>query len=156
MPWALPRHWRWPSKTQRKTSKAKVLRWMHSGAAPCAAGRNCLALEDITPSPIGKHRFCAPQFLRRVGYPLQTCAKPSATSPVRPKSCATEKQQCRLISVYVRTGLFNPNDPRYSNSAAMKLEYPTAHHSNLLEATGKAAYRPSGRMATVTPKPVSP
>ena len=36
-----------------------------------------------------------------------------------------EKQRCQVLGVFLRTGMFNPNDPIYSNSASVRLEYPT-------------------------------
>lgn len=45
-----------------------------------------------------------------------------------------EKRLVRVIQVFIRTGVFNPNDPQYSNALSVELPYPTDDTRDLLEA----------------------
>src|SRR5690606_24463947 len=98
-------------------------------------GESCLALEDITPTK--QQILCSRSFGQRITE--QGVMQEAISSYVSraAEKLRHEKQQCRLISVYVRTGLFNPNEPHYSNSAALKLEYPTDDTRVLLGAAGR-------------------
>ena len=98
-------------------------------------GESCLALEDITPTK--QQILCSRSFGQRVTRYTDMHEAISSYVARAAEKLRYEKQQCRLISVYVRTGLFNPNEPHYSNSAAMKLEYPTDDTRVLLEAAGR-------------------
>lgn len=41
---------------------------------------------------------------------------------------------CRLLQVYIRTGVFNPNEPRYGRTASVPLACPTQDTRNLVQA----------------------
>ena len=106
-------------------------------------GESCLALEDITPTK--QQILCSHQFWS-ASYPLHRHAGSHVNGYVaRAEKLRYEQQQCQLISVYIRTGLFNPNDPRYSNSASLRLDYPTDDTRVLLHTSPGACCKPSGK-----------
>src|SRR5690554_120177 len=98
-------------------------------------GESCLALEDITPTK--QQILCSRSFGQRVT--LYTDMQEAISSYVARASekLRHEQQQCRLISVYIRTGMFNPSDPHYSNSASLQLDYPTDDTRVLLNVAGR-------------------
>lgn len=98
-------------------------------------GESCLALEDITPTK--QQILCSRSFGQRVTRYTDMHEAISSYVARAAEKLRYEKQQCRLISVYVRTGLFNPNEPRYSNSASLRLDYPTDDTRVLLNAAGR-------------------
>ncbi len=98
-------------------------------------GESCLALEDITPTK--QQILCSRSFGQRVTRYTDMQEAISSYVARAAEKLRHEKQQCRLISVYVRTGLFNPNEPRYSNSASLRLDYPSDDTRVLLQAAGR-------------------
>ena len=98
-------------------------------------GESCLALEDITPTK--QQILCSRSFGQRVTRYTDMHEAISSYVARAAEKLRHEQQQCQLISVYIRTGLFNPNDPRYSNSASLRLDYPTDDTRVLLEAAGR-------------------
>jgi DNA polymerase V len=98
-------------------------------------GESCLALEDITPTK--QQILCSRSFGQRVTRYADMHEAISSYVARAAEKLRHEQQQCQLISVYIRTGLFNPNDPRYSNSASLRLDYPTDDTRVLLNAAGR-------------------
>ncbi len=98
-------------------------------------GESCLALEDITPTK--QQILCSRSFGQRVTRYTDMQEAISSYVARAAEKLRHEQQQCQLISVYIRTGLFNPNDPRYSNSASLRLDYPTDDTRVLLHAAGR-------------------
>ena len=98
-------------------------------------GESCLALEDITPTK--QQILCSRSFGQRVTRYTDMHEAISSYVARAAEKLRYEQQQCQLISVYIRTGLFNPNDPRYSNSASLRLDYPTDDTRVLLHAAGR-------------------
>ncbi len=98
-------------------------------------GESCLALEDITPTK--QQILCSRSFGQRVTRYADMQEAISSYVARAAEKLRHEQQQCQLISVYIRTGLFNPNDPRYSNSASLRLDYPTDDTRVLLNAAGR-------------------
>ncbi|MCD8521904.1 MAG: translesion error-prone DNA polymerase V subunit UmuC [Saccharospirillaceae bacterium] len=98
-------------------------------------GESCLALEDITPTK--QQILCSRSFGQRVTRYTEMQEAISSYVARAAEKLRHEQQQCQLISVYIRTGLFNPNDPRYSNSASLRLDYPTDDTRVLLHAAGR-------------------
>ncbi|QQD22795.1 translesion error-prone DNA polymerase V subunit UmuC [Oceanospirillaceae bacterium ASx5O] len=98
-------------------------------------GESCLALEDITPTK--QQILCSRSFGQRVTRYTDMHEAISSYVARAAEKLRHEQQQCQLISVYIRTGLFNPNDPRYSNSASLRLDYPTDDTRVLLQAAGR-------------------
>lgn len=55
---------------------------------------------------------------------------------------------CRLLQVYIRTGVFNPSEPRYGRSASVPLPCPTHDTRDLVQAALaglESIYRPGFR-----------
>ncbi|MCD8520917.1 MAG: translesion error-prone DNA polymerase V subunit UmuC [Saccharospirillaceae bacterium] len=98
-------------------------------------GESCLALKDITPTK--QQILCSRSFGQRVTHYTDMQESISSYVARAAEKLRHEQQQCQLISVYIRTGLFNPNDPRYSNSASLRLDYPTDDTRVLLHAAGR-------------------
>jgi DNA polymerase V len=98
-------------------------------------GESCLALEDITPTK--QQILCSRSFGQRVTRYTDMQESISSYVARAAEKLRYEQQQCQLLSVYIRTGLFNPNDPRYSNSASLRLDYPTDDTRVLLHAAGR-------------------
>ncbi|QQD22768.1 translesion error-prone DNA polymerase V subunit UmuC [Oceanospirillaceae bacterium ASx5O] len=98
-------------------------------------GESCLALEDITPTK--QQILCSRSFGQRVTSYTEMQEAISSYVARAAEKLRHEQQQCQLLSVYIRTGLFNPNDPRYSNSASLRLDYPTDDTRVLLNAAGR-------------------
>ncbi|UZK04776.1 translesion error-prone DNA polymerase V subunit UmuC [Venatoribacter cucullus] len=98
-------------------------------------GESCLALEDITPTK--QQILCSRSFGQRVTRYTDMHEAISSYVARAAEKLRHEQQQCQLISVHIRTGLFNPNDPRYSNSASLRLDYPTDDTRVLLQAAGR-------------------
>lgn len=98
-------------------------------------GESCLALEDITPTK--QQILCSRSFGQRVTRYTDMQEAISSYVARAAEKLRYEQQQCQLISVYIRTGLFNPNDPRYSNSASLRLDYPTDDTRVLLHVAGR-------------------
>lgn len=98
-------------------------------------GESCLALEDITPTK--QQILCSRSFGQRVTRYTEMHEAISSYVARAAEKLRHEQQHCQLISVYIRTGLFNPNDPRYSNSASLRLDYPTDDTRVLLQAAGR-------------------
>jgi DNA polymerase V len=98
-------------------------------------GESCLALEDITPTK--QQILCSRSFGQRVTRYTDMQEAISSYIARAAEKLRYEQQQCQLLSVYIRTGLFNPNDPRYSNSASLRLDYPTDDTRVLLHAAGR-------------------
>jgi len=98
-------------------------------------GESCLALEDITPTK--QQILCSRSFGQRVTRYTEMQEAISSYVARAAEKLRHEQQQCQLISAYIRTGLFNPNDPRYSNSASLRLDYPTDDTRILLQTAGR-------------------
>lgn len=98
-------------------------------------GESCLALEDITPTK--QQILSSRSFGQRITHYTDMQQAIGRHVARAAEKLRHEQQQCQRIGVYIRTGLFNPNDPRYSNSASVKLDYPTDDTRLLLNATGR-------------------
>lgn len=98
-------------------------------------GESCLALEDITPTK--QQILCSRSFGQRVTHYSDMHAAINSYVARAAEKLRHEQQHCQRLSVYIRTGLFNPNDPRYSNSASLRLDYPTDDTRVLLHAAGR-------------------
>lgn len=98
-------------------------------------GESCLALEDITPTK--QQILCSRSFGQRVTRYTELHEAISSYVARAAEKLRHEQQQCQFISIYIRTGLFNLSDPRYSNSASLRLDYPTDDTRLLLQASGR-------------------
>jgi len=98
-------------------------------------GESCLALEDITPTK--QQILCSRSFGQRVTRYTELHEAISSYVARAAEKLRHEQQQCQFISIYIRTGLFNLSDPRYSNSASLRLDYPTDDTRLLLQAGGR-------------------
>ncbi len=96
-------------------------------------GESCLTLDDITPTK--QQILCSRSFGQRVTNDTDMQQAISSYVARAAEKLRQEQQQCQLISLYIRTGLFNTHEPRYSNSASLRLDYPTDDTRILLQAS---------------------
>ncbi|MFD1383563.1 translesion error-prone DNA polymerase V subunit UmuC [Rhodanobacter aciditrophus] len=95
-------------------------------------GVSCLELEALAPTK--KQILCSRSFGQRItdkSELRQAVAKYVARAGEKLRG---EKRLARVIQVFIRTGVFNPNDPQYSNALSVELPYPTDDTRDLLEA----------------------
>lgn len=111
-------------------------------------GESCLALDDITEPK--QQIVCSRSFSKRVES-LEELRESVASYTARAaEKLRAEQQVCKMLSVSLRTGLFNPTEPIYSNSAVTPLATPTNDSSQLIaEATRllRGIWRPGYRYA---------
>lgn len=86
-------------------------------------GTSCLALEEASPP---KQEICCS---RAFGIRL-TAVAPIKEAVATYAQRASEKLRaqhslCKKIRVSIRTGMFNPDEPRYANGLLVELPYPT-------------------------------
>ncbi|MEM9537806.1 MAG: Y-family DNA polymerase [Cyanobacteria bacterium P01_E01_bin.45] len=86
-------------------------------------GVSCIGPEDIAPK---QQIMCSRSFGERVT--TLTHLKQAVSMHVGNAARKLRSQQsvCGLAQVFIRTGLFNPNEPTYSQSAMVKFPTPTA------------------------------
>lgn len=111
-------------------------------------GESCLALEDIAEPK--QQIVCSRSFSKRVES-LDELRQSVASYTARVCEKLRAKQQaCKILSVTIRTGIFNPTEPIYSNSAITRSVTPTSDSLQLIaEATRilKTLWRPGYRYA---------
>ncbi len=109
-------------------------------------GESCIELEDVP--PVKQQIVCSRSFGERVTE-LPAMREAISSHVVRAaEKLRRERSHCQQVGVFVRTGMFNPSDPIYSNSAGGKLECPTsdtrvllAKAQGLLDAVWRDGYR---------------
>lgn len=94
-------------------------------------GEPCYLLED-GPEP-KKMIACSRSFSERI-----TALPPLEQAVASYASRAAEKLRgqrhlCRVLQVYIRTGVFNPDERRYSRTATVPLPYPTCDTRDLVQ-----------------------
>lgn len=95
-------------------------------------GVSCMELEALAPTK--KQILCSRSFGQRItdkSELRQAVAKYVARAGEKLRG---EKRLARVIQVFIRTGVFNLNDPQYSNALSVELPYPTDDTRDLLEA----------------------
>lgn len=111
-------------------------------------GESCLALEDVTEPK--QQIVCSRSFSKRVESLDELRESVASYTARAAEKLRAEQQVCKMLSVSIRTGLFNPTEPIYSNSAVTPLATPTNDSSQLIaEATRllRAIWRPGYRYA---------
>lgn len=98
-------------------------------------GEPCLHLEDIAPTK--QQIICSRSFGQRITQPIDMAEAIANYTARGAEKLRLEHQYCRSISVFIRTGVFNSNEPQYSNSATIKLEQPTNDTRLLLKAANQ-------------------
>ena len=86
-------------------------------------GTACLELEDAAPP---KQEICSSRMFGHRLHELTPIQEAAATYASR--ACEKLRAQgslCKRVRVSLRTGMFNPNEPRYSNGCIIELPYPT-------------------------------
>jgi len=109
-------------------------------------GVSCLALEDVAPAK--KQIICSRSFGTRI---TDRQGLQEAVRTYTSRACAklrAEHQVAGHLTVFIRTGGFNANEPSYSNAAATRLNPPTSdtrvisrHAIRLLESIYRDGYR---------------
>lgn len=95
-------------------------------------GVSCLELEQMAPTK--KQIVCSRSFGHRItdkGELRQAVAKYVSRAAEKLRG---ERRLARVLQVFIRTGVFNPTEPRYSNALSVELPNPTDDTRDLLEA----------------------
>ena len=111
-------------------------------------GESCLALEDVTEPK--QQIVCSRSFSKRVESLDELRESVASYTARAAEKLRAEQQVCKMLSVTLRTGFFNPTEPIYSNSAVTPLATPTNDSSQLIaEATRllRGIWRPGYRYA---------
>ncbi|MEQ3692983.1 MAG: translesion error-prone DNA polymerase V subunit UmuC [Thalassolituus sp.] len=96
-------------------------------------GESCLSLED---TPATKQQIiCSRSFGKRITQQQDMREAIASYTARGAEKLRQERQYCLSVTVFIRTGAFNSNEPQYSNSATTLLEYPTNDTRVLLKAT---------------------
>ncbi|ADZ91085.1 translesion error-prone DNA polymerase V subunit UmuC [Marinomonas mediterranea] len=96
-------------------------------------GVSCLELESVAPTK--KQIVCSRSFGNRITDKAELREAIAKYTTRAAEKLRGEKRLARVVQVFIRTGVFNPNDPRYSNSLSVELPNPTDDTRDLLEAT---------------------
>lgn len=86
-------------------------------------GEACLELEEV--SPTKQEIVCSRSFGERVAD-IQVMREAVASYTARAaEKLRGEGQQAKAMTVFIRTGFFNPEEPKYSNAATAHFPVPT-------------------------------
>jgi len=109
-------------------------------------GISCLALEDAAPPK--KQIICSRSFGERITEITQMREAVRMYAARASEKLRAEGQFAGHLSVFIRTGGFNQNEPNYGNSSATRLTPPTndtriisRHAMRLLDAIWRDGYR---------------
>ena len=94
----------------------------------------CLAWKSIIYAPRNNRYMCSRSFGHRITE-YKICARPLLTPLGRQKKLRDEKQLCRVVSVFIRTGHSGSGELPYSKSLSAELPYPTDDTRDLLDIT---------------------
>lgn len=95
-------------------------------------GISCLELEAL--APIKKQIVCSRSFGKRITDKAELREAVAKYMTRAAEKLRGEKRLARVVQVFIRTGVFNSNDPRYSNALSVELPNPTDDTRDLLEA----------------------
>ncbi|ETX09707.1 DNA polymerase V subunit UmuC [Marinomonas ushuaiensis DSM 15871] len=109
-------------------------------------GVSCLDLELVTPTK--QQIICSRSFGYKVTDKQQLREAIAKYTTRAAEKLRREKRLCRVVSVFIRTSPFIPNEPHYSQSLSVELPNPTDDTRDLLEVINvmfnriyKAGYR---------------
>lgn len=86
-------------------------------------GTPCLELEDAAPP---KQEICCSRMFGKRLHDLPPIREAVATYAAR--ACEKLRAQgsvCKRVQVSIRTGMFNPDEPKFAKGVSMELSYPT-------------------------------
>lgn len=86
-------------------------------------GESCIAFEEIAPTK--KQIVCSRSFGERITEFQQLRQAVSDYASRAAEKLRVEKQKAGVVSIFVRTGMFNAGEPQYSNSATSRLLVPS-------------------------------
>ena len=93
---------------------------------------SCLALgESAEPKQM---IACSRSFSERVTDLEDLCEGVASHTSRAAEKLRAQGDYCRLLQVYIRTGVFNPNEPRYGRTASVPLTCPTHDTRDLVQA----------------------
>ncbi len=95
-------------------------------------GISCLELEALAPTK--KQIVCSRSFGKRITDKAELREAVAKYMTRAAEKLRGEKRLARVVQVFIRTGVFNSNDPRYSNALSVELPNPTDDTRDLLEA----------------------
>ena len=111
-------------------------------------GISCLELEALAPTK--QQIVCSRSFGKRITDKSELREAIAKYMTRGAEKLRGEKRLARVVQVFVRTGVFNSNDPHYSNSLSVELPSPTDDTRDLLEAADvlfSRLFRPGFRYA---------
>jgi DNA polymerase V len=96
-------------------------------------GEACMELEQIPPTK--KQIICSRSFGSRVTSRMQMCQALCEHVTRAAEKLRKERQQAKLLSVFIRTSPFQNNVPQYRNGLTAKLPRPTDDTRDLIQLT---------------------
>ncbi|WP_137169651.1 translesion error-prone DNA polymerase V subunit UmuC [Marinomonas sp. FW-1] len=97
-------------------------------------GVSCLDLELVRPTK--QQIICSRSFGHKVTDKQELREAISKYTTRAAEKLRGEKRLCRLVSVFIRTSPFIPNEPQYSKTLSAELPNPTDDTRDLLEVAG--------------------
>lgn len=94
-------------------------------------GESCLDLETVQAAK--QQIICSRSFGERVTDKATLKEAVCSYTARAAEKLRSESQYTKAITVFIRTGMFNPNEPQYSNSATAVLPIPTGDTRDLTQ-----------------------
>ncbi|OWJ98223.1 DNA polymerase V subunit UmuC [Pseudomonas sp. A46] len=98
-------------------------------------GVSCLELEETQPP---KQEICCSRMFGKRLHELQPIREAVATYAAR--ACEKLRAQgsvCKQVRVSIRTGMFNPDEPKFAKGVSIELPYPTDDTRMITKAAGE-------------------
>lgn len=111
-------------------------------------GVSCLELESVAPTK--KQIICSRSFASRITEKAELREAVARHATRAAEKLRGESRLARVVQVFIRTAVFNPNEPRYSNSLSVELPYPTDDTRDIFEAANillQRIFKPGFRYA---------
>jgi DNA polymerase V len=96
-------------------------------------GVSCLDLESVRPTK--QQIICSRSFGHKVTDKQELREAIAKYTTRAAEKLRGEKRLCRVVSVFIRTSPFIPNEPQYSKTLSAELPYPTDDTRDLLDVT---------------------
>ncbi|MDT4823159.1 Protein UmuC [compost metagenome] len=98
-------------------------------------GITCLELEDAAPP---KQEICCSRMFGKRLHDLAPIREAVATYAARAcEKLRAQGSMCKQVRVSIRTGMFNPDEPKFAKGVAVELPYPTDDTRLITKAAGE-------------------
>jgi DNA polymerase V len=102
-------------------------------------GKSCLELEDPDPP---KQEICSSRMFGKRLSDIAPIKEAVATYTARAaEKLRAQNSLCKKMRISIRTGMFNPDEPRYAQGALVELPYPTNDTLMMTRAATEAVER---------------